>query len=136
MVSQSLLRSHGVLAGRILMGLLFVFSGIGLVLGDITETAEFYTAMGVPLAGVTVYLVIFLKIGAGGALMLGWRTATAALVLIGFTLLATLIAHMDTGDVNLWKNLAIVGGLLYAMAYGNGDGWSVEGSGESVTVGK
>jgi uncharacterized membrane protein YphA (DoxX/SURF4 family) len=40
-------------------------------------------------------------------------------------LLATLIAHTDINDINLFKNLAIIGGLLYVLAYGAGEGWKM-----------
>jgi uncharacterized membrane protein YphA (DoxX/SURF4 family) len=53
-------------------------------------------------------------------LMVGYRVGVAASALILFTLGTTLIAHMDPNDTNLFKNLAIVGGLLYVVAYGKG----------------
>ncbi len=58
--------------------------------------------------------------------MLGYETRKAALALIIFTLLATLLYHMDLQDVNLFKNLAIVGGLLYVYVYGPGAGWRLK----------
>lgn len=122
---RSALRTHGVMAGRMLLGLLFVWTGVGILLGGVENTAGFMTSLGVPMAGVLVYAVVAVKVLAGGALMLGYRTGLAAGALIGFTALTILLAHLDTNDVNLWKNLAIIGGLLYAMAYGPGEGWKL-----------
>ncbi len=130
---RSRLRTHGTLVGRILMGLLFFFSGIGILMMGPENTASFYESLGVPMAGLAVWLVVAVKLGAGGALMAGYRTGLAAAALIVFTVIATLLAHMDLEDPNLFKNLAIIGGLLYAMAYGAGEGWSVD-SGKSDTV--
>ncbi len=70
--------------------------------------------------------MIAVKILAGGALMLGYRTGLAAALLLGFTALTILFAHLNPDDINLWKNLAIIGGLLYAMAYGPGEGWKLK----------
>lgn len=123
---RTLLRSHGILLGRALIGLLFVFSGVGILVQGPAGAAGFYESMGLPMASLLVWVVIAIKLGAGGALMLGYRTGMAAAVLIVFTLLATLVAHMNTEDMNLWKNLAIIGGLLYAMAYGAGEGWKLD----------
>lgn len=124
---MKLVRDRGSKLGRVLMGLLFFVSGVGIVMGGsegIANTAGFYKAVGVPLAGVLVYLVIALKIVAGGAIMLGKRVTEAAAALIVFTLIATLLAHMDFKDPDqltaALKNLAIVGGLLYLMSFGPG----------------
>ena len=122
---RELMRSKGTMLGRILMGLLFFFSGLGIIINGPENTVMFYDSMGIPMASMLVWVVIILKLGAGGALIAGYRVGVAAGVLILFTLLATLIAHMDINDINLFKNLAIVGGLMYVMAYGAGEGWSM-----------
>lgn len=122
---RALVQSHGVMLGRMLMGFLFVFSGIGIITGGIENTKAFYESVGIPMAGLLVYAVIAIKIGAGGALMVGYRTGLAAGLLILFTLLATIVAHLSLDDTNLFKNLAIVGGLIYAIAYGPGHGWKI-----------
>jgi uncharacterized membrane protein YphA (DoxX/SURF4 family) len=67
-----------------------------------------------------VWPVIVFKIVAGGSVMLGKRVVIAASALIIFTLLTTVIAHRDFADPNLFKNLAIVGGLLYLVSFGPG----------------
>lgn len=120
------LRSNGVLAGRFLLALLFVSSGINMLLGGIGNTAAYFESMGLPMAFILAILIVALKIGAGGAMMLGYKVEEAALALFIFTGLTILIAHRDTADINLWKNLAIMGGLLYAMAYGAGEGWKLK----------
>jgi putative oxidoreductase len=122
---RDLMRTKGTMLGRILIGLLFFFSGLGIVIDGPMNTAMYFANLGIPLATLAVWPVIIIKLGAGGALIAGYRVGVAAGLLILFTLLATLIAHMDINDVNLFKNLAIVGGLMYVMAYGAGDGWKI-----------
>lgn len=119
------LQSNGILLGRILLGLLFFSSGVSMLMGGVGNTAGYFASLSIPMAGLVAWLVILVKIGAGGALMLGYKAQDAACLLLLFTLAATAVAHMNLEDMNLWKNLAIAGGLLYAMAYGNGNAWRI-----------
>ena len=116
---RDLVRDKGTVLGRVLIGALFFVSGIGMLM-DPGSTAAYFTSMGVPLAGLTVWLVILVKILGGGAIIIGKRVGLASALLIGFTTLTIFIAHRSFEDVNLFKNLAIIGGLLYLMAYGPG----------------
>lgn len=122
---RHMLQTKGVVIGRMLLGLLFVFSGIGMLMSGPTASyaASAVANLGIPLAGLVAWAVVAVKIGAGGALMLGKHVGLAAGLLIAFTIGATLIAHMSLEDINLFKNLSIVGGLLYAAAFGAGK-WS------------
>lgn len=121
---MKLVRNKGSKLGRILMGLLFFVSGVGIIMAGPAGTASYYASVGVPMAGLVVYLVIVVKLVAGGAIMLGKRVTEAAAALIVFTLVATLLAHMNFADpmqlTQALKNLAIVGGLLYLMSFGPG----------------
>ena len=117
-----LVRTKGSKFGRILMGLLFVVTGLGMAMDPI-GAASYFTMLGVPMAGIIVWVVILVKVVAGGAIVIGKRTTEAAAALIIFTLIATLLAHISpdvdtTFPVGMLKNLAIVGGLLYLMAFG------------------
>ena len=119
-----IIRTHGSKLGRILMGLLFFVSGLlMLFVQGPDNVAGFLTSLGVPMATLLVWPVILVKIIAGGAIVIGKRTTEAAAALILFTLIATLLAHMSpevdpTFPTSMLKNLAIVGGLLYLMAFG------------------
>ncbi len=74
--------------------------------------------------------MLAVKLGGGLALVLGYKVEEAALALILFTLGATYFGHSDwsqpMNDVATLKNLAIVGGLLYVMAFGAGNGWRLK----------
>jgi putative oxidoreductase len=123
------MQTKGVVVGRILMGLLFLVSGVGMFMaeGGPTAMAGFYTMVGLPMAGILVWLVATLKVVAGGMLVIGRNVGCAAGALAAFTVLATLLAHRDIADpeqlTNALKNLAIVGGFLYIIAFGAGK-WS------------
>lgn len=120
---ERILREHGAMVGRMLIGLLFVFSGVGIVLNGVDTMVGMIESRGLPMAALLAWVVVAVKIVAGAALMLGYRTRDAAMALLIFTGLATLLYHLDLEDINLLKNLAIMGGLLYVYVYGPGDGW-------------
>lgn len=124
-----LVQTKGVVVGRVLLGLLFLVAGIGMFMADggPAASAGFYTMVGLPMAGVLVWLVAILKVVAGGMLIIGRNVGCAAGSLAAFTLLATLLAHRDIADPDqlmaALKNLAIIGGMLYVVAFGAGK-WS------------
>ena len=120
------LRAHGAMVGRMLIGLLFVFSGVGIINNGVEGFSGMIDARGLPMAALLAWVVIALKVVAGVALIVGYRTAYAALGLLIFTGLATLLYHLDLNDMNLFKNLAIMGGLLYVYVYGPGAGWKLK----------
>ena len=123
---RMMLQTKGVVTGRVLMGLLFLVAGIGMFMaeGGPAASAGFYTMVGLPIAGLLVYVVAILKVVAGGFLIAGRNVGYAAGALAAFTLLATLLAHREISDPDqlmaALKNLAIIGGLLYVMAFGAG----------------
>jgi putative oxidoreductase len=104
-----------------LIGLLFFVGGLNMLLvSGPAAVADSFTSLSIPLAGFVVWLVIAVKIIAGLAIILGYRVGLAAAALVLFTFGATITAHRDFADPGLLKNLAIIGGLLYLMAYGPG----------------
>lgn len=91
---------------------------------NFTATSQ-YVGMGLTpwglasMATLATVVAIILKLGGGLMLLFGYRTSTAAWMLIGFTVLATLMFHTgwsgDNGQMQMTqflKNLAIIGGLM------------------------
>ena len=122
------------LAGRLLMAWLFVHAGIDKLTGFSGAVAYISSAdMPMPHAGAAVALVV--EIVAGIALIVGYHTRIAALVLAVFTLAATLLFHnylalpadqQIVPRLLFNKNIAVVGGLLTLAAWGAG-AWSLDG---------
>lgn len=123
---DKILREHGAMVGRMLIGLLFVFSGVGIVMNGVEGFASMIEGRDLPMPILLAWVVVIVKVAAGAGLILGYRTAYSALALLIFTGLATLLYHLDLDDVNLFKNLAIMGGLLYVYVYGPGHGWKLK----------
>jgi putative oxidoreductase len=116
------------LLARLALGAIFVQSGFG-KLTDLAGFTAGLEGMGVPLAAVLAPLGAVVEFFGGLALVLGAWTRPAAILVAGFTVAATLIAHrfwavpaeqqaMQT--IQFMKNLAIVGGLLAVVAAGGG----------------
>ena len=110
------------LAGRILLGHIFLLAGINKI-SAYEGTAGYMEAMGVP--GMLLPLVIILEIVGGLALIIGFKTKWAAITLAGFTVVAAILFHADFSDqtqmILFMKNWAITGGLLLVYVYGAGE---------------
>ena len=125
---QAVIDKFGPLVGRILIAALFIPAGIGKI-GGFAGTAGYIASKGLPMPQVGAALAIIVEVGVAAALLVGWRTRWAALILALFTLVAAFIFHnywampadQQMGQsINFWKNIAIVGGLLFVAAHGAG----------------
>ncbi len=112
-----------VLAGRVLLSILFIIAGFG-KLTSLAGTAGFFGSIGLPLPMVTAIVVGLVELLGGLAVLFGFKTRIAAIVLAVFTLAATAIAHLDFSQAGnalmLQKNLAITGGFLLLAVLGAG----------------
>lgn len=108
-------------AGRLLISIIFLMAGISKITGY-AGTQAYMESAGVP--GLLLPLVIGLEILGAVALMIGYRTRLAALLLAGFTVVSALLFHNMFADssqtIMFMKNLAIAGGLLLLVANGPG----------------
>lgn len=116
------------LIGRLLMALLFLPAGISKI-GGFAGTVGYIASKGLPLPQVGAGLAIAVEIGASIALILGWQTRWAALILAVFTLAATVFFHnfwampaeqVMVQQLMFYKNIAVIGGLLTLAAWGAG----------------
>jgi putative oxidoreductase len=123
------------LVGRILLALLFVPAGFGKLTG-FAGTVGYATAMGMPLPTVGVAIGLVIELAGGLALLAGFGTRFAALVLALFTLVASFIFHgywalpadqQMMQQLLFFKNIGVTGGLLAFAAFGAG-AWSVDGA--------
>ena len=109
------------LAGRSLLSVLFLLSGLSKI-GAYAGTAAYMASHGVP--GALLPVVIATEVLGAIAIILGWQTRVAALLLAGYSLLAALIFHANFADqiemVMFLKNVSIAGGFLLLVANGAG----------------
>ncbi len=121
-------RDLAALVGRILIALLFVPAGWGKIVG-FAGTTGYIASKGLPLPAVAAGIAIAVELGAGLLLLAGFKTRWAALALFVFLIPTTFIFHafwnvppeqVMAQQINFWKNVAIMGGLLYVWAFGAG----------------
>jgi len=117
----STVKSVSELAGRVLLSVLFLLSGLGKV-GAYSATAAYMSSVGVP--SVLLPVVIATEVLGATAIILGWQTRIAALLLAGYSLLTALVFHANFADqlemIMFLKNVSIAGGLLLLVANGAG----------------
>ncbi len=121
------------LAGRLLMALLFLPAGIGKLTG-FAGTVGYISSVGLPMPQLGAVVALVVEIVGGLALIAGFGTRLAAIVLAAFTLVASFFFHpywAVPADQQMipyllfYKNIAVVGGLLTIAAWGAG-AWSVD----------
>ncbi|HKA75521.1 MAG TPA: DoxX family protein [Pseudolabrys sp.] len=115
------------LVGRILLGWIFVRSGYGKIF-DIPAVAATFPARGLP--AFLAYISVPAEFFGGLALMFGFATRYATLVMVIFMLVATFSSHRywdftdaaarRAQDGNFYKNMAILGGIFFLFACGAG----------------
>jgi putative oxidoreductase len=116
------------IVGRLLLGLYFAAAGIH-HFSAIEPLSQAIAARGVPAARVVLLTGSVFQTVCGVALILGFWPAWAALGLVLFTIVASILflnfwsmqGTARDGAVGTWKtNLALIGGLLVAAAHSFG----------------
>ena len=119
--------------GRLLLAALFLPAGIAKITG-FAGTVGYIGSMGLPFPTLGALAAIAVEVLGGLALILGLGTRFAALVLAGFTLVASFIFHaywavpadaVMVTQLLFMKNIAVAGGLLTVAAWGAG-AWSLD----------
>jgi len=106
--------------GRVLLSAIFILSGLG-KLPHFNDIAGMMAGKGIPLASVALVITLFIEIGGGLMVLIGFKARYAALVMAVWLIPVTLVFHHFWGIpaeqqqdqmVNFLKNVAIMGGLL------------------------
>jgi putative oxidoreductase len=122
------------LVGRVLLVALFLPAGISKITG-FAGTAGWIASVGLPAPQLATVVAILVEVVGSAALLVGFQTRVAALVLAVFTLVATVIFHAFWAlpadqqmiqQLMFFKNFAVIGGLLVLAASGPG-AFSIEG---------
>ena len=116
------------LAGRVLMALLFVYFGY-MKLMNFGGSVGYFTKWAMPAPQVMAALAVLFELGFGALLLVGWKTRWMAWALALYVVIATAVAHRFwtyeaaqafNQTSHFFKNVSILGGLLYIAALGPG----------------
>lgn len=116
------------LIGRLLFVALFLPAGIGKLTG-FAGTVGYISSVGLPLPTLAATAALVVEIVGSLALLAGYGTRVAALILAAFTLVASYFFHaywsvpadqVFVTQLLFFKNVAVVGGLLVLAAHGAG----------------
>jgi len=117
------MRRYSLDIGRMLISIIFLGSAATKI-ADPAGTQAYMAAYGLPMTGVLLFGAIATELAGGLALLLGLKARSAALALMGFLTVATLVFHTELGDqqqlLHFLKNVAVIGGLLLVIAEGTG----------------
>ena len=117
------LKAFAMLAGRILLVLIFLKSGIGKV-EHFTGTAQSMAKAGMPYTTFFLLGAIFFEIVGSASVILGFLARLGTAMLLVFLIPTTLIFHGNFADpgqmIHFAKNVSMFGGLLVLLATGPG----------------
>lgn len=115
--------SIAMLVGRILLSIIFIQAGISKLM-DVSGTIGYFEAIGLPLASLVIWPVVFVELVGGLLVLTGFYTRLAASVLALFCIFAAFTGHSNWANVAefqaFMKDIAITGGLIYVAAAGAG----------------
>ena len=116
------------LVGRVLLAVMFVYSGYGKI-GGFEGTAHSIASKGLPLPVVGAAIALVIELIGGLMLAVGWKARWAAAAMAVFTVVATYFYHdfwhmaegaRMTNEIMFLKNVAVIGGMLLVVAFGPG----------------
>ena len=125
---QNTIDKFGPLVGRILLAFIFLKSGIGKI-GGFAGTAGWMASKGLPMAEVLLAVTIVIEIGAALMLILGYKARLGAAALLLWMIPVTFLFHnywampadqQMIQQIMFMKNIGLMGGMLYIMAFGSG----------------
>ncbi len=125
---QNTIDKFGPLVGRILLAAIFLISGIGKI-GGFTGTAGYMASKGLPMAEVLLAITIVIEIGAALMIIGGFKARLGATALFLWMIPVTFLFHnywampadqQMIQQIMFMKNLGLMGGMLYIMAFGSG----------------
>jgi putative oxidoreductase len=126
--AASIWRDELILLSRIALMLLFLIFGWKKVT-EFSGTVGYFTQLGVPMPAVETVIALLVELGMGIALMVGLLTRPLAILLSIYILGTGLIGHhfwtmhgmeQFEAEINFFKNISIIGGLILLYLTGAG----------------
>jgi putative oxidoreductase len=122
------LADSAILAARFMLVLLFLIFGWDKLTG-FSGTIGYMASSGLPVPALAAVIATFMELGVGLALLAGIFTRPLALLLLVYTFATALVGHhywtmsgmeQFEAEINFYKNISIMGGLLLLYVTGAG----------------
>jgi putative oxidoreductase len=111
------------LLGRILMAAIFIEGGIHKAMARV-PTMAMLDHYNLPNPSLAFVVTVAVELGGGLAVLVGWKTKHAALILAFWCIATALVAHYHPGDkgqmIHFMKNVCMAGGFLQLYVLGAG----------------
>lgn len=115
-------RNIALLVGRVLISWIFLYSSVG-QMTEFSKNVNHVAEAGMPLPQLAIVTSIVLQSVCGLAILLGFRIRVAAALLVLLLIPVTVVLHKFWGipnghlqEIQFFKNMAIMGGLLFAAS--------------------
>jgi putative oxidoreductase len=99
--------------GRLLIAVIFLFSGVGKILAP-TMTLGYIASAGLPAPLVAYLIAVVVEVGGGSLLVLGFETQRVAIIMAAFSVAAAVGFHHNFADQNqlihFLKDISMAGG--------------------------
>lgn len=126
---NNVINQWGPLAGRILISLIFIMSGLGKVFQFDGQVA-YAASQGVPLASLAIIISIIAELAAAAMIVFGFKARLGAFILLLWMIPVSLMMHafwniedpmaQQMNMIMFMKNLSMMGAMLLIMSFGPG----------------
>ena len=122
------IKQYGPLMGRMLLSAFFIISGIHKA-RLFESAAAFMVSQGLMMPEALLVVAIAIEVGCGLLILVGWQARWAAMLIFIYLIPVTLFFHpywTFEGQAGMYhfhsffRNVAIMGGMMYVMVHGSG----------------
>ncbi len=111
------------LLGRVLMSAIFIQGGVEKAMAP-AATIAYFSHLNMVLPQLAFFVAVLVEVVGGVAVLVGFRTRWAGVMLAVWCVLTALVAHYHPGDrnnmIHFMKNICMAGGFLQLAAWGAG----------------
>jgi putative oxidoreductase len=111
------------LIARVIMGAPFIWTGYSKLIAA-AGTQAYFAKLGLPVPALAWGLAVAIELLGGLAVLLGFQTRLAGIILAAWCIATAIVAHSNFSDpnmvINFTKNVIMAGGFLYVAVFGAG----------------
>jgi putative oxidoreductase len=122
-VARTRIEEFTMLIARVIMGTPFIWTGYSKLIAA-AGTQAYFAKLGLPVPALAWGVAVAVELLGGLAILLGFQTRVAGIILAAWCIATALVAHSNFSDpnmvINFMKNVIMTGGFLYVAVFGAG----------------